>query len=101
MKIDQGERVDIVFEDADADSVMFLVSADVNTPAFIEKTALFVAGEAQITLLNADTDIAPGNFIYQVRVYTGTEYFIPTLNNCDDKTIDELIIEASIQQASS
>ena len=101
MKIDQGERVDIVFEDADADSVMFLVSADVNTPAFIEKTALFVAGKAQITLLNVDTDIAPGNFIYQVRIYTGVDYEIPTLDSCDDSSTAEFIVVNSIQTASS
>jgi len=83
IRIEQGERLDILIEDTEAVSAMMLVSTDVGTSALIEATAIFTDGKAQVTLLNTQTSIATGDYVYQIRLYDNAgEYIVLDANNC-------------------
>ena len=74
--IDQGATEEILIEDDLSTKVTILVSLSATTEPVIEKTANFVDGEAVITLLNADTNIAVGDYVYQIRLFDeNDEYF--------------------------
>lgn len=83
MKIDQGERVDILINDSESFSAQILVAKDMTQAPIIEKTALFTDGSAQITLLNEDTDQEPDTYIYQVRLYDTEGQYIVLRGDCD------------------
>lgn len=83
MKIDQGERLDILVEDTESVSAQILVSESLEDSPVIEKTSSFVDGKSQITLLNEDTDIAPGDYIYQIRLYDEDGEYIVLDGDCE------------------
>ena len=81
--IDQGATEDFLIEDTEAFKAVLLVSLDVETAPIIEKEALFNEGKAQITLLKSDTNIAPDDYIYQIRLFDEDgEYFNLVNDNC-------------------
>ena len=74
--IDQGATEDILIEASDVIRASILVSVDATSPTVIEKSANFVDGKAQITLLYEDTNIEVGDYVYQVRLFDeNDEYF--------------------------
>lgn len=74
--IDQGATERLMIEDTTAIKAVILVSVDATSDPVIEKEAEFEEGKAVIELLGEDTDIAVGDYVYQIRLFdTETEWF--------------------------
>lgn len=74
--IDQGATERLMIEDTVAIKAVILVSVDATSDPVIEKEATFSDGKAVIELLEEDTDINVGDYVYQIRIFdTATEWF--------------------------
>lgn len=82
IKLDRGERLDIRIDDTESVKAQFLVSESFDTPAIIDVEATFTDGSAYISLLNTQTDIPEGDYIYQVRLYDNDGEFIVLDSDC-------------------
>lgn len=81
--IDQGATERLMIEDTVAIKAVILVSVDAISEPLIEKEAAFVNGKAIIELLETDTDIAVGDYVYQIRMFdTATEWFNLSKTEC-------------------
>ena len=67
--IDQGTTERFMIEDTIAIKAVLLVSETATGEPLIEKEATFVDGKAVIELLGTDTDIAVGDYVYQIRLF--------------------------------
>lgn len=69
IKIDQGATEDLLIECTDVVTAVLLVSEDQTSEPVITKAAPFVDGKAQMELVFADTNIEPGDYVYQIRLF--------------------------------
>lgn len=102
MKIDQGERVDILINDTDSVSAQILVAKDMTQAPIIVKDAPFTDGSAQITLLFAETNQEPDEYIYQIRLYDAEGEYIVLDGDCStgDCSVSPFIICPVIPEGS-
>ncbi len=103
IKIDKGERLDLLVEDAESATVTIFVGEDADSTPVITKSATFTDGVATIELLFADTNIPVGDYVYQIRLFDDEgEYFNLDRDECDegDCTLGAFTVCASIQEGS-
>jgi len=83
--IGRAEFENLKVIDNESSSVALLVSVDEYSQPLINKTAIFVDGEAVIELLGTDTDIPVGDYVYQIRLFdTDGEFFNLRSEGCTD-----------------
>lgn len=76
ISVRRGEKANVQVKDSEGVTVKLQVFSAVNAPSpTIEKEATFVDGVANIELLGSDTDITPGDYLYQVLVYDENDEF--------------------------
>ena len=83
-EITKGERFDLEVTDIEGVSARLLVSPTAGDTAVIDVTAPFTDGKAYLTALGADTDIAIGSYVYEIRVYDEDNEYITLGDNCED-----------------
>lgn len=104
IKIDQGERVDLEILDDYSVTATILVSQSSSEAPVIMKSGSFSNGIAKIELLNQQTDIEPGDYVYQIRLFDADgEYFNISTDDCDDDdcTMASFIVCPSIEEPES
>lgn len=86
----------VTIDDDTADSVTIIVKEAVNDSSYlITETANFVSGTADLTISAAQTNIEPGDYIYQLTVNysNGAVEKYPDIANCDgDCEFPEFIV---------
>lgn len=100
--IDQGATERLMIEDTIAIKAVILVSENATSEPVIEKEAPFVNGKAVIELLETDTDIAVGDYVYQIRIFdTATEWFNLSKQDCTigDCTLSKFKVCPSIPES--
>lgn len=99
IEIDQGATEELLIEATDVVKAVILVSTSATAEPVIEKEAIFTDGSAQISLLYADTNITPADYVYQIRLFDESGEFF-NLENQDcvigDCTLSKFIICPSI-----
>lgn len=102
IEIDQGATERLLVEDTVAIKAVILVSTDATSEPVIEKEATFEEGKAYLELLGTDTDIAVGDYVYQIRLFdTETEWFNLVNYECTvgDCTLSEFKVCPSIPES--